>query len=129
MAQVTSEGSLDLLMDTTFLEDYEYPLGWVEEAHVINFQTQSVAYLKVGQAHHLLENNQLKLRQGDSQEATLNVPTVTDDGYFRLELLPGRQYELLTRTISVHIFKNQFHPRALRGYRQNCCLITCELLF
>ena len=85
-------------MDTTFLEDYEYPLGWVEESHVINFQTKSVAYLKVGQAQHLLENNKLKLRQGDSQETNLNMPTVTDDGYFRLELSPGRQYELLTRT-------------------------------
>jgi len=98
IAQTTVEDSLDLVMDTTFLGDYEYPLGRIEEAHVIHFQTKSVAYLKAGQVQHLLENNQLKLRQGDSQEASLNMPTVTDDGYFRLELPPGQQYELLTRT-------------------------------
>jgi hypothetical protein len=96
IAQV--EDSLDLVMDTTFLEEYEYPLGRIEEAHVIHFQTKSVAYLKAGQAQYLLENNQLKLRQGDSQEATLYMPTLTDDGYFRLELPPGQQYELLTLT-------------------------------
>ncbi|MEQ8704240.1 MAG: T9SS type A sorting domain-containing protein [Phaeodactylibacter sp.] len=98
ISQTILEDSLDLVMDTTFLAGYEYPLSWVEESYVINFRTKSVAYLKVGEAQHLLENNRLKLRQEDSEEATLIMPAVTDDGYLRLELSPGRQYELLTRT-------------------------------
>ncbi len=98
LAQSSDTESLGFRMDTTFLENYEYPLGSIEETHLIHFQTKSVAYLKVRQVQQLLENNSVKLKEEGADEATLSSFTVTNDGYLRLELPPGRQYELLTRT-------------------------------
>lgn len=89
------------MLDFPLYEDtIDYPRAQIEEVHLLNFQSKTVAYLKVGQPQFLLESGNAARLTKITSENPLSVPvSLTADGYFRVELDPNEVYTLWAKRL------------------------------